>query len=60
MTVIEYLCNKPPARLSLTADEVHVWHAEIDVWVGGAPWLTQLLSPDERARAERFCFPRFC
>lgn len=58
MTVIEYPWDKPPARLSLTADEVHVWHAELDPYVGRVPWLMHLLSPDERARAERFCFPR--
>jgi hypothetical protein len=56
MTVIGYPWDKPPARL--TADEVHVWHAELDPWVERVPWLTQILSPDERARAERFCFPR--
>jgi 4'-phosphopantetheinyl transferase len=41
----------------LTADEVHVWHAELDPWVERVLWLTQILSPDKRARAERFCFP---
>lgn len=56
MTMIEYPWDKPPA--GLTADEVHVWHPELDPWVERVPWLTQILSPDERARAERFCFPR--
>jgi 4'-phosphopantetheinyl transferase len=58
MTVIEYRWDKPPARLNLAADEVHVWHAELDPWVGELPWLMSLLSPDERVRAERFCFPK--
>lgn len=58
MTVIEYPWDKPPARLNLTTDEVHVWHAELDPWVERVRWLTQILSPDERATAERFCFPK--
>jgi 4'-phosphopantetheinyl transferase len=60
MTVIEYPWDKPPARLNLRADEVHVWQAELDAWVERVAWLwlTQLLSLDERIRAERFCFPR--
>jgi hypothetical protein len=44
MTVIEYPWDKPPARL--TADEVHVWHAELDLWVEWVPWLTQILFPE--------------
>jgi acyl-CoA synthetase (AMP-forming)/AMP-acid ligase II len=58
MRVIEYPWDKPPARLNLTTDEVHVWHAELGPWVERVRWLTQILSPDERARAERFCFRR--
>jgi 4'-phosphopantetheinyl transferase len=46
-----------PENLTLCEDEVHVWRASID----GLPHLAQLeatLTDDERARANRFRFPR--
>lgn len=30
VTVIEYPWDNPPARLNLTTDDVHVWHAALD------------------------------
>lgn len=48
----------PPGRIAITPDEVHVWRASLRP---SAPVLARLeahLSPDERARAARFRFPR--
>jgi 4'-phosphopantetheinyl transferase len=45
----------PPASLSLTGDEVHVWRLDLDR--PAAP-LFELLQPDEVARANRFHFEK--
>lgn len=42
----------------LNENEVHVWHAPLSALASELPRLGALLSPDERARAERFHFER--
>jgi 4'-phosphopantetheinyl transferase len=42
-----------PERLQLGVDEVHVWRATLDVSPERLPELRQLLSDDERRRADR-------
>jgi 4'-phosphopantetheinyl transferase len=42
----------------LAADEVHVWQASLDEPARAVNALAATLSPDERARAERYCFER--
>jgi 4'-phosphopantetheinyl transferase len=48
----------PPARTTLERDEVHIWRARLDAGGGGLGHLYELLSADERRRAERFHFRR--
>ncbi len=48
----------PPPELSLSADAVHVWRADLDLEAGRLRSLEQNLSADERARATRFRFAR--
>lgn len=52
--------RSPPTVLTLTADDVHVWH--VDPALVSDPALIRrydaLMSPDERARHARFVFPR--
>jgi 4'-phosphopantetheinyl transferase len=52
--------RSPPTVLTLTADDVHVWH--VDPARVSDPGLIRrydaLMSPDERARHARFVFPR--
>lgn len=47
-----------PARPTLDADAVHVWRAPLDVPPPELAALEAALSPDERARAARYRFPR--
>jgi len=47
----------PPENLLLPPDEVHVWRAGLDLDAGKIQKLRDLLSPDERERADRFRFP---
>lgn len=47
-----------PAHPSLDAGTVHVWRAPLDPPSGAVERCAALLSPDERARAERFRFER--
>ncbi|MBN1891064.1 MAG: 4'-phosphopantetheinyl transferase superfamily protein [Thermoflexales bacterium] len=49
---------EPPAELSLTNDEVHVWRAALDPPADSVRQLAQTLSPDEGERAARFHFER--
>ncbi|HWQ32050.1 MAG TPA: 4'-phosphopantetheinyl transferase superfamily protein [Blastocatellia bacterium] len=46
----------PPARLTLAQDEVHVWRASLALPAWQLRHLWQILSPEERSRAERFRF----
>lgn len=47
-----------PLRLTLQPAEVHVWRAALDLQESAVRRLWQLLTADERARAERFVLPR--
>ncbi|MBI3629384.1 MAG: 4'-phosphopantetheinyl transferase superfamily protein [Candidatus Rokubacteria bacterium] len=49
--------SSPPETLALGPDEVHVWRARLDRPPAGVEALLQVLSPDERTRAERFRRP---
>lgn len=46
------------ACLVLAEDEIHVWHAELDQPEATLRRLDEVLSPDERTRARRFCLER--
>jgi len=48
--------NAPPAGYALPDDEVHVWRAGLDWPTSSITKLKEILSSDERARAERFHF----
>lgn len=50
--------DTPPASLPLPADEVHVWRASLDLPAAEHQELTQCLSGEEKARADRFHFER--
>ncbi len=49
--------RKAPARLTLSGSDVHVWRARLDVDTATLACLSRSISPDERARAERFRRP---
>jgi len=46
------------SSLSLSAGDVHIWRATLDLPAVGIQMLNQMLSIDERIRAERFNFER--
>ncbi len=46
----------PPARLSLSRAMVHVWRAALDPPISQVRDLLPILSDDEQARAQHFCF----
>ena len=48
----------PPQTLKLGGDEVHVWRAALDQIPSKIESFRDTLAPAERARAERFHFPR--
>ncbi len=48
----------PPARLSPDPDEVHLWRVRLTTEEGFLSSLIEILGEDERARSERFRFPR--
>lgn len=52
------LWRRPPASLSLAANEVHVWRVALDVPPAFLRRLHCLLAADERQRAERFFFQK--
>lgn len=56
MTAPNDLWLDPPADLTLSRDEVHVWRADLDPPASRFQQLAQTLSPDEQSRAERFYF----
>lgn len=49
--------RRPPARLTLSGPDVHVWRARLDVDDTTFRGLSRSISPDERARATRFRRP---
>ena len=48
----------PSQAPELSNDQVHVWRAALDQTPSQIDSVFRTLSADERARAERFCFPR--
>lgn len=52
------LFSPPPLNLELAPDEIHVWYASLDHPVPRFQGLAQLLSSDERMKAERFHFEK--
>lgn len=48
----------PPSNLSLSKEELHIWRATLDLPTVGIEALNQVLSIDEKIRAERFRFER--
>jgi 4'-phosphopantetheinyl transferase len=50
--------NKPPDTLVWPDDEVHVWRSTVDWSPDSLAGIKQYLSPDERARVERFFFEK--
>ena len=50
--------NGAPAQLRWPRDEVHVWRTTLDWAPASLAGLKQVLSPDERARVDRFFFEK--
>jgi 4'-phosphopantetheinyl transferase len=50
--------NSPPLDLTLDLDEIHVWRVSLDQTESCLQSLQQTLSTDERAKADRFVFPK--
>jgi len=48
----------PPSNLTLSKEELHIWRATLDLPAVGIEALNQVLSLDEKIRAERFRFER--
>jgi len=57
-TALRRLWTPPPADLTLSSDDVHVWRAALDQPESRIRQFAHCLSADERARAERFHFER--
>jgi 4'-phosphopantetheinyl transferase len=49
-----YIWRRPPERLALEREEVHVWRADLGLTAERIQKLWHTLSPDERERANRF------
>jgi 4'-phosphopantetheinyl transferase len=58
MASLEHLWRPPPAALTLSRAEVHVWRAALDPAASCVEQLQRTLSADELHRAARFRFPR--
>lgn len=56
MTLLLPSWTLPPENLDLTAHAVHLWLAGLDVAESQLSYLREMLSPDERQRAEKFTF----
>lgn len=56
MKDIDCVWHPPPTNLVLSSNEVHVWRASLDQPTLQFQKLAQMLSADERNRAERFHF----
>lgn len=48
----------PPAEFKISGNEVHVWRASLDQNEATMAGLWELLTPDERQRAQRYCFKK--
>ena len=58
MTVSRVSWLLPPSKPKLSINDVHVWHVRLNQTDGRVQQLQQILSGDERIRAERFHFDR--
>ena len=58
MTNPTHLWHPPPAELTLSRAEVHVWRADLDPSASCVERLQYILSADELQRAARFHFPQ--
>ena len=58
MTVSKISWLLPPSKLKLSITDVHVWHVRLNQTDRRVQQLQQILSDDERLRAERFHFDR--
>jgi len=58
MTTGKRLWHPPRSSLVLSAQEIHVWRADLNQPIAQIERLAQLLSPDEQQRAKRFYFER--
>jgi 4'-phosphopantetheinyl transferase len=50
--------KKPPSSLSLSKQDVHIWQAALDLPSSTVQELREVLTNDEKARAEQFHFDR--
>jgi 4'-phosphopantetheinyl transferase len=56
--MISELWSAPTLTLTLSAHEVHIWRASLDVQDADLQAFERVLSPDERSRASRFYFEK--
>jgi 4'-phosphopantetheinyl transferase len=56
MTLLDCAWSPPPADQVLSHDEIHIWRAFLDQPLSLVERFAQMLSADERARAERYYF----
>jgi 4'-phosphopantetheinyl transferase len=47
-------CSLLPQRMTVATDQVHVWHAPLDISPSEVAGLEETLAPDELSRAARF------
>lgn len=55
---LDLMWHLPPKQLSIAQNEVHIWHACLDLPAAQVQQLAKTLSSDEYIRAERFYFER--
>ena len=58
MAVTKISWLRPPSKLKLSTNDVHVWRVSLNQTDGRVQQLQQILSDDERLRVERFHFDR--
>lgn len=58
MMALNGTCLHPTRLLNLNRREIHIWHARLDLIPRTMQSLRLTLSPDERARSERFRFEK--
>ena len=54
----DHVWKPPPAELTLTRHEVHVWRTSLELGAWHVQRLRQALAPDEIVRSERFYFEK--
>jgi hypothetical protein len=47
-------CSFPPQRMSVTADQVHVWHAPLDISQSEVTGLEETFAPEELSRGAQW------